>query len=43
MPVTRVDGCSIGDGEVGSVTKEIKDLYWERHEFPDWNTPVDYF
>ena len=43
MPVTRVDGCSIGNGEVGSVTKEIKDLYWERHEFPDWNTPVDYY
>ena len=43
MPVTRVDGCPIGDGKVGSVTKEIMDLYWERHEFPDWNTPVDYF
>ena len=42
MPVTRVDGCSIGNGDVGSVTKEIKDLYWERHEFPDWNTPIDY-
>lgn len=42
MPVTRVDGCLIGDGKVGSFAKEIMSLYWESHEFPEWNTPVDY-
>lgn len=43
MPVTRVDDCPIANGEVGPITKEVKDLYWERHEFSDWITPVEYF
>ena len=43
MPVTRVDNCEIGDGEVGSITREVKDKYWELHKDPDWITPVEYF
>ncbi len=43
MPVTRVDDCPIASGEVGPITKELKSLYWARHEFADWITPIEYY
>jgi branched-chain amino acid aminotransferase len=42
MPVTRVDGAHIGNGKVGPVTKGLMELYWHKHEDPDWSTPVRY-
>ena len=40
MPVTRVDNRAIGDGEPGQVTRSLIELYWAKHDDPDWTTPV---
>lgn len=42
MPVTRIDDRPVGGGGVGKVTRRIKDLYWDKHEDPDWSSKVDY-
>ncbi|MES5488606.1 aminotransferase class IV [Bradyrhizobium sp. INPA03-11B] len=42
MPVTRIDDAAIGKGQVGSVTRRLTDLYWQKHEDPAWSTPVVY-
>ncbi|TIR52791.1 MAG: branched-chain amino acid transferase [Mesorhizobium sp.] len=42
MPVTQVNGQAIGNGNVGIVTEEIMKVYWDRHEHPDWSSPVEY-
>jgi len=42
MPVTRVDGSSIGSGRVGIVTRQLMDLYWQKHSDDAWSTPVNY-
>ncbi len=42
MPVTRVDGSSIGSGRVGVVTRQLMDLYWQKHSDDAWSTPVNY-
>ena len=40
MPITRIDGCSIG-GRVGPVTATIRAHYWALHERPDYTTLPD--
>ncbi|ESX20950.1 branched-chain amino acid transferase [Mesorhizobium sp. LSJC255A00] len=40
MPVTRIDAALIGDGKVGSVTRELTSLYWKKHADPSWSTLV---
>jgi branched-chain amino acid aminotransferase len=42
MPVTTVNGKSIGDGKPGKVTTLIQKRYWEAHDEDRWTTPVDY-
>lgn len=42
MPVATVDGEPIGDGGPGPVTRRIRDLYWSKHDNPEWTTPIDY-
>jgi branched-chain amino acid aminotransferase len=42
MPVTTLDGRPVGDGKPGPLTQRIHDLYWERHEGPNWSTEIDY-
>ncbi|MER9452000.1 aminotransferase class IV [Mesorhizobium sp. M0254] len=42
MPVTRVDGSSIGSGRVGIVTRQLMELYWQKHSDEAWSTPVNY-
>ncbi|OSI76123.1 branched-chain amino acid transferase [Bradyrhizobium canariense] len=42
MPVTRIDGAPVGDGNVGSVTRHLSDLYWRKHDHPAWSTAVEY-
>lgn len=42
MPVTRIDGEAVGDGEPGPVTGRLAERYWARHDDPAWTTPVDY-
>ena len=41
MPVSRIDGIVVGDGDVGPVTKRLTSLYWQKHSDPDWSTPID--
>ena len=40
MPLTRLDGRPVGDGTPGPVTRALIELYWAKHEDPDWTTPV---
>ena len=42
MPVTRIDETAIGDGRPGPLTGRLTELYWAKHEDPDWSTPVEY-
>lgn len=42
MPVTRIDGQAIGNGEPGSTTGRLTALYWGKHDDPAWVTPVEY-
>ena len=42
MPVTKVDGEAIGDGEPGPVTSRLRDAYWDLHRDPRYATPVRY-
>lgn len=42
MPVTRIDDTAIADGQVGSVTRRLMDLYWQKHDDPAWSTAVAY-
>ena len=40
MPVTRVDGKSIGGGAPGELTSRLVELYWAKHFDPAWTTEV---
>lgn len=31
MPITSLDGSPVGDGEVGAVTRRLRELYWAAH------------
>ena len=42
MPVTSVNGITIGDGKPGKITTLIQKRYWEAHDERPWTTPVDY-
>lgn len=42
MPITKLDGRSVGRGGVGSMTRQLRDLYWAAHDDPRFAMPVDY-
>lgn len=42
MPVTRIDDRPVGKGQVGPITRQIKDLYWRKHDDPAWSSRVEY-
>lgn len=42
MPVTTLDGESVGDGRPGPVTVELRQRYWDLHRDPRYVIPVDY-
>ena len=42
LPVTRVDGRPIGNGEVGAITQQLRETYWAWHRDPRYSTPVAY-
>ena len=39
-PVTLIDGEPVGDGQPGPTTGRLTALYWDKHDDPDWTTPV---
>jgi branched-chain amino acid aminotransferase len=42
IPVTRVDGRPVADGEIGPLGSRLRTLYWQRHD-EGWDaTPIDY-
>lgn len=41
MPVTTIDDIPIGDGTVGATTHRIADLYWSKHDDPEWSKGVE--
>ncbi len=42
MPVTRIDDRAVASGQVGPITRQIKDLYWRKHDDPAWSSRVEY-
>ena len=42
VAVTKVDGESVGDGNMGPVTRQLHDLYWSKKEAGWRGTPVTY-
>jgi branched-chain amino acid aminotransferase len=42
MPVTTVNGRTIGDGKPGKITTLIRERYWKIHDKGPWVTAVDY-
>ena len=42
MPVSRVDGRILSNDSPGPVSRQLKELYWQRHEEGWMATPVDY-
>ena len=42
LPVTRVDGHSVGDGAVGPVTRQLVQAYWDWHRDPRYSRPIRY-
>jgi branched-chain amino acid aminotransferase len=42
LPVTRVDGRALANGEVGPVTRRLSQTYWDWHRDPRYSTPVAY-
>lgn len=42
LPVTRVDGQAVGDGQVGALTHRLLETYWAWHRDPRYATPIRY-
>lgn len=42
LPVTRVDGAPVGEGQVGPVVRQLSQTYWDWHRDPRYSRPVDY-
>ena len=42
MPVTTVDGETVGEGEPGPITLRLREAYWNLHEDPRYTLPVHY-
>lgn len=42
MPITRLDGVPVGDGELGPITARLRDAYWAAHRDPRFISPVSY-
>lgn len=42
LPVTRVDGQVVGDGQPGPLTQKLVAMYWDWHREPRYSQPIDY-
>jgi branched-subunit amino acid aminotransferase/4-amino-4-deoxychorismate lyase len=43
MPITRLDGEPVGDGEVGPISKALWKGYWDAHYDPELSFPINYY
>ena len=41
IPITKINGRKINNGQIGKITSQLKDLYWEKHADPSWSESVD--
>lgn len=42
LPVTKVDGKPVCDGEIGPLSSRLRTLYWQRHDEGWDSTLIDY-
>jgi branched-subunit amino acid aminotransferase/4-amino-4-deoxychorismate lyase len=42
MPITEIDGKPVKDGNIGPITKQIWDSYWDIHYNPAYSFEIDY-
>jgi branched-chain amino acid aminotransferase len=42
MPITRLDGNPVGDGQPGPITARLRDAYWAAHRDPRFISQVSY-
>jgi branched-chain amino acid aminotransferase len=42
LPVTRIDGQPVGDGQPGPITRQLMSTYWAWHADPALSRPIDY-
>jgi branched-chain amino acid aminotransferase len=42
IPITKIDGQTIGAGAPGPVTRRLQKRYWEMHEDPRYTLEIDY-
>jgi len=42
IPITRIDGQTVGTGVPGPVTHKLQKRYWETHEDPQYTLEIDY-
>jgi branched-chain amino acid aminotransferase len=42
MPVTKVDGRALGDGQPGPITHRLCEHYWGLHQDPRYASPIQY-
>lgn len=40
MPITRVNTSLVADGKMGQITKQLVEVYWEKHVDPNWSVGV---
>ena len=41
MAVTAIDGQSVGNGDVGKLTRDLTEHYWEAHSREGWCDRVE--
>ncbi len=41
MPITKINGQKINNGKVGNITREIYQLYWQKHTEEDWSESLE--
>jgi branched-chain amino acid aminotransferase len=42
LPVSKIDGAAVGDGEIGPLSSRLRALYWQRHDEGWEGTPINY-
>ena len=42
MPITKVDGRTIGTGSAGPTTQKLQEAYWLLHDDPRYTSAIDY-
>jgi branched-chain amino acid aminotransferase len=40
MPITQVNGGTVGSGQPGPITRDLTIAYWDKHIAPDWSIAV---